>query len=69
MAVSLDTSQGEVEFIHNVVSVARLIVFKSGSAYGLRVVNKLREIVPEVHPPPLQELAFELEAATSAVQV
>jgi hypothetical protein len=48
MAVSIHTSQGELDSIQNVVSAARLIVFKSGPSYGLRVVNKLRKIVPEV---------------------
>lgn len=65
MAVSIHTSQGEMEFMHNVVAAARLIVLKSGPSYGLRVVNKLREIVPEVHLAALQDLAFELEAESS----
>ena len=69
MAVSIHTSEGEMECIQNVVSAARLIVLKSGPSYGLRVVNKLREIVPEVHLAALQELAFELEAESSLLQV
>jgi hypothetical protein len=67
MAVSLHTSQNELEFIENVIAAARLIVFKSGPSYGLRVVSKLREIAPEVHLPALRELAFELEAESSVL--
>jgi hypothetical protein len=64
MAVSLHSSQGEQEFIHNVTAAVRLILEKCGPSYGLRVVNKLREIVPEAHLAVLQALASELEAAT-----
>jgi hypothetical protein len=67
MAVSLHTSQGEIEFIENVVSAARLIMSKAGPSYGLRVVNKLREIVPEAHLAGLEALAFELTAESSMV--
>lgn len=62
MAVSVHSSQGELEFIQNVVAAARLIVDKCGSSYGLRVINKLREIVPEVHLPVIHTLVFEIEA-------
>lgn len=62
MAVSVHSSQGEMEFIQNVTAAARLIAEKCGPSYGLRVVYKLREIVPEVHLSLLQALAFEIEA-------
>jgi hypothetical protein len=61
MAVSIHTSESEMEFMQNVVSAVRLIALKSGPSYGLRVVNKLRKIVPEVHLAALQKLTFELE--------
>ena len=62
MAVSVHSSQGELEFIQNVTAAARYIVDKCGPSYGLRVVNKLREIVPEVHLPVIHTLVFEIEA-------
>jgi hypothetical protein len=62
MAVSLHTSQSEQEFMEIVVASARLIALKSGPSYGLRVVNKLREIVPEAHLALLHGLLDELEA-------
>ena len=62
MAVSVHSSQGELEFIQNVAAAARFIVEKCGPSYGLRVVNKLREIVPEVHLPVIHTLVFEIEA-------
>ena len=62
MAVSVHCSQGEMEFIQNVTAAARLIAEKCGPSYGLRVVYKLREIVPEVHLSLLQALAFEIES-------
>ena len=62
MAVSVHSSQGELEFIQNVTAAARFIVDKCGPSYGLRVVNKLREIVPEVHLPVIHTLVFEIEA-------
>jgi len=65
MAVSLHSSQGEQEFIQNVTTAARLIVAKCGPSYGLRVVTKLSEIVPEVHLAVLQTLASDLEAVTA----
>jgi hypothetical protein len=65
MAVSISTSQGEVEFIQNVDSAARLIVFKSGPSYGRLVISKPCKVVPEAHLAALQELAFELEAGGS----
>ena len=63
MAVAVHSSEGEMAFIQNVAAAARLIVEKCGPSYGLRVVNKLREIVPEVHLAVLQALASDLEAA------
>jgi hypothetical protein len=68
MAVSIHTSKDEVEFIQNIVTAARLIALKSGSSYGQRVVNKLREIVPAVHLAALQELTFDLETDISLLQ-
>lgn len=62
MAVSVHSSQGEMEFIQNVVAATRLIVEKCGPSYGLRVANKLREIVPEVHLIVLHTLASDIEA-------
>jgi len=62
MSVAVHSSQGEMEFIQNVTAAARLIAEKCGPSYGLRVVYKLREIVPEVHLSLLQALAFEIEA-------
>jgi hypothetical protein len=67
MAAALHTSQNELEFIENVVASARLIVLKSGPSYGLRVVNKLHEIVPEAHLALLRELLAELEAESSTL--
>jgi len=62
MAVSVHSSQGEMEFIENVVAAARFITEKCGPSYGLRVVNKLRETVPEVHLTAFHALAFDIEA-------
>jgi hypothetical protein len=62
MAVSVHSSQGEMEFIENVVAAARFITEKCGPSYGLRVVNKLRETVPEVHLTAFHALAYDIEA-------
>lgn len=64
MAVSIHTSEGEMEFIYNVIVAARLIAQKRGPSYGMRVVDKLREIMPETHLPALEALAFELESTS-----
>jgi hypothetical protein len=65
MAVSIHTSQGEMDFISNVIIAARLIAQKRGTSYGMRVIGKLREIVPQDHLPAINALTMELEPATS----
>lgn len=62
MAVCLHSSQGEAEFIENVVLAVRLIVVKCGPSYGLRVLNTLRDTVPEPHVAVFQTLACEIDA-------
>ncbi|WP_180125530.1 hypothetical protein [Rhodoferax sp. BLA1] len=62
MAVCVHSSQGEAEFIENVVLAVRLIVAKCGPSYGLRVVNTLLDTVPELHVAVFQTLAREIEA-------
>jgi hypothetical protein len=63
MAVSIHTSEGEYEFIANVVAAARLVAQKRGLSYGRRVLDKLKEIAPESHVPALEALGLELESA------
>jgi len=63
MAVCVHSSQGEVEFIENVVLAARLIVAKCGPSYGLRVVNALLDTVPELHVAAFHRLAAEIEVS------
>jgi hypothetical protein len=63
MAVTLHTSRNEYEFIGNVIEAARFIANKNGVSYGLRVVNKLYEIVPEAHIPAVAALMHELEGS------
>jgi len=64
MAVSIHTSDGEMEFMHNVIVAARLIAKKNGPSYGARIIEKLREIVPESHVVAVDALALELEITT-----
>jgi hypothetical protein len=63
MAVSIHTSEGEYEFIANVIAAARLVAQKRGLSYGMRVLGKLKEIAPESHVPSLEALGLELESA------
>lgn len=63
MAVAIHTSEGEYEFIANVVAAARLVAQKRGLSYGRRVLDKLKEIAPESHVPALDALGLELESA------
>ena len=67
MAVTIHTSDGEMEFIYNVIVATRLIAQKSGPSYGMRVIEKLREIVPEAHLPAVDALALEIYAVTAVV--
>jgi predicted NAD/FAD-binding protein len=62
MAVTIHTSEGEMEFIRNAIIATRLIAQKSSLSYGLRVVAKLRELVPQAHVPAIEALAQEFEA-------
>ena len=64
MAVTIHTSADEMEFIDNVVVAVRLIVRKSGSSYGTRVIDKLQEIVPVVYLPALVALSLDSENET-----
>jgi hypothetical protein len=63
MAVTVHTSQGEMDFMYNVIVAARFIANNSGTSYGMRVVGKLREIVPQAHLDSVDALALELEAS------
>jgi hypothetical protein len=45
-----------------VIIATRLIAQKNGSSYGLRVISKLREIVPETHIAAIDALAVEIDA-------
>ena len=67
MAVSVHTSEGEMDFIYNVIVATRFIAQKSGLSYGMRVIEKLREIVPEAHLPAVDALALELELDADSV--
>ena len=69
MAVSVHTSEGEMDFIYNVIVATRFIAQKSGLSYGMRVIEKLREIVPEAHLPAVDALALELELELDADSV
>lgn len=66
MAVSIHTSEGEYEFMANVVEAARLVAHKRGPSYGARVLDKLKEIAPQSHVPALEALGAELEVAVEA---
>ena len=61
MAVAIHTSEGEMEFVHNVIVAVRMIVQKSSHSYGSRVIQKLREIIPDLHLPAVEALALEFE--------
>jgi len=62
MAVSIRSSASDVELIRNVTASVHLIIQMVGPANGLKVVNKVREILPEVHLTPFCELALEIES-------
>ena len=61
MAVCVHSSQGESEFVQNVVLAVRLIVEKCGPSYGLRVVKTLLDTVPEGHVAVFHHLACDIE--------
>ena len=60
MAVALHTSDSEAEFMANVFSAVRLICDKSGPSYALRVLSKLREIIPQPHIAGVEALVADL---------
>lgn len=64
MVVSIHTSEGEMDFMSNVIVAARLIAQKRGTPYAVRVLGKLREIVPEAHLPAIDALRIKLNPAT-----
>jgi hypothetical protein len=66
MAVSLHTSESEAEFIANILSAVRLIAFKSGASYALRVLSKVGEIVPQPHLHMVEALASEVAVTANA---
>jgi hypothetical protein len=67
MAVTIHTSEGEMDFIFNVIVATRFIAQRSGLSYGMRVIERLREIVPEAHLPAVDALALEIDTDTVAV--
>ncbi len=67
MAVAIHTSEGETEFVHNVIVAVQMIVQKSSHSYGLRIINKLREIIPATHLPAVDALEFEVSSLELSV--
>jgi hypothetical protein len=67
LSVSLHTSPSEAEFVETVTASVKFIAQKSGVSYSTRIVDKLREIIPEPHLPAIEVLAQELEAWNAEV--
>lgn len=66
LAVSIHTSESETEFMGHVVAAARWVFYQRGASYGMRVIDKLKEITPEAHLPLLHALTGELHCEVPA---
>lgn len=66
LAVAIHTSESETEFMGHVVAAAKWVFYQRGASYGMRIIDKLKEITPEPHLPLLHALTGELHCEVPA---